>query len=143
MKVHEVMTRAVEVIGPGATLQEAAERMKDRDVGPLPVCENGRPVGMITDRDITVRSTAEGFDPWTTYVREVMTPGVDSCYEDQDVAEAARLMKDRQVRRLVVLNRDGQLVGIVALADLAVHVRDEHLSSKTLEGVSEPAAPRP
>ena len=120
MLVREVMTRDAQVVGPEDTIQEAADKMKDFDVGPLPVCEGDRLLGLVTDRDIAVRATAEGFDPWTTKVREVMTPGVIFCFEDQDVAEAARLMKDKQVRRLVVLNRDKRLVGIVTLGDLAV-----------------------
>jgi CBS domain-containing protein len=134
------MTRRVEVIRPDSTLQEAAEKMKDLDVGPLPVCEGDRLVGMITDRDITVRGVAEGQDPWTDHVRDVMTKEVIFCFEDQDVAEAARLMKDKQVRRLVVLDRDRRLVGIVSLGDLAVDA-DEEVAGNTLEGVSQPAVP--
>jgi CBS domain-containing protein len=140
MQVRDVMTRRVEVIRPDSTLQEAAEKMKDLDVGPLPVCEGDRLVGMITDRDITVRGVAEGQDPWTDHVCDAMTKEVIFCFEDQDVAEAARLMKDKQVRRLVVLNRDKRLVGIVSLGDLAVDA-DEEVAGNTLEGVSQPALP--
>jgi CBS domain-containing protein len=139
MQVKDVMTRGVECVAPEATLQDAAEKMKTLDVGPLPVCENDRLVGMITDRDITVRATAEGEHPWTGRVREVMTPGVVYCFEDQDVAEAAHLMEEKQLRRLVVLNRDKRMVGIVSLGDLAVRTKDEHLGGKTLEHISEPA----
>ena len=117
MKVREVMTRDVAVVHPDSTLQEAADRMRQLDVGPLPVCDNDRLVGMITDRDITVRSTAEGLDPWTAQVREAMTPEVVYCSEDDDVAEAARLMNEKQVRRLPVLDRNRRLVGIVSLCD--------------------------
>ena len=141
MQVKEVMTPNVEVIHPDSTLQDAAEKMKTLDVGPLPVCEGDRVVGMITDRDVTVRAVAEGYDPWTTPVRQAMTPEVISCYEDQDVAEAARLMKDKQVRRLLVLSRDQRLVGLVSLGDLAVGLGDEQISSETLERVSEPNQP--
>jgi CBS domain-containing protein len=133
MLVREVMTRGVETIAADSTLQDAAQKMKDLDVGPLPVCEGGRLVGMLTDRDITVRSTAEGLDPWTTKVREAMTPEVVSCFADQDVSEAARLMKEKKVRRLPVLDRDRRLVGILALGDLA---------GDALEDVSPPAGPR-
>src|SRR5947209_10896530 len=104
MKVKEIMDPRVAVVHADTTVQEAAEKMKDLDVGPLPVCENDRLVGMVTDRDITVRAVAEGHDPWTDHVRDVMTPEVIFCFEDQDVAEAARLMKRKQVRRLLVLN---------------------------------------
>src|SRR6266478_4882563 len=100
MKVRELMTRDIAVVHPDSTLQEAADRMRQLDVGPLPVCDHDRLVGMITDRDITVRSTAEGLDPWTTQVREAMTPEVISCSEDDDITDAARLMTEKQVRRL-------------------------------------------
>jgi CBS domain-containing protein len=142
MKVFDMMTRGVECIRPDATLREAADKMKQLDIGPLPVCENDRLVGMITDRDITVRATAEGFPPGLGQVREVMTPDIVYCFEDQDVSEAAQLMEQNQIRRLVVLNRDKRLVGIVSLGDLAVKVGDEGLSQEALEQVSEPAMPR-
>lgn len=142
MRVSDVMTRGVECTRPDATLREAAGRMKELDVGALPVCgDNDRLVGMITDRDVTVRSTAAGSDPGAAHVRDVMTPDVVYCFEDQDVAEAARLMKESQIRRLVVLDRDKRLVGIVSLGDLAVETGDEVLAGNTLEAVSEPAQP--
>jgi CBS domain-containing protein len=139
MLLKDIMTRDVEVIRPDASLQEAAERMRALDVGPLPVCDGERLVGMITDRDLTVRATAEGKDPATTQVRDVMTADVHYCFEDQDVNEAARMMQERQVRRLLVLNRDKRLAGIVSLGDLAVETDDEDLSGETLEAVSEPS----
>src|SRR6266404_2600668 len=106
MRVSDVMTRGAECISPEATLQEAAERMKALDVGSLPVCSaKDRLVGMVTDRDITVRSVSDGRDPKTDRVRDVMTPKVFYCFDDQLVADAARQMEDSQVRRLVVLNR--------------------------------------
>lgn len=142
MQVKDVMTRNVEVINPDATLQEAAQKMQAFDVGPIPVSEGERVVGMITDRDITVRATAVGQSPFTGLVRDVMTPNVVSCYEDQDVQEAARLMQEHQIRRLIVLDRNERLVGIVSLADLAVDAGDDKLSGQTLESVSEPNYPR-
>jgi CBS domain-containing protein len=135
------MTRDVDVIFPDATLEEAALRMDKRNVGPLPVCDGNWLVGMATDRDITVRATAEGKDPRTTPVRDVMTHDVVYCYEDQEVHEAARVMEDHQIRRVPVLNRDKRLVGIVSLGDLAVSTRDDALSGEVLERVSEPAEP--
>ena len=142
MQVREIMTRGVEVIHPNNTLEEAARRMKELDIGPLPVCENNRPVGMLTDRDIAVRSTAQGEDPTMDRVRDVMTSEVISCFEDEDVAVAARLMKQKQVRRLLVLSReDNRLVGILSLDDLAVRTGDEVVSGNTLEGVAWPAVP--
>jgi CBS domain-containing protein len=111
--------------------------MKTLDVGSLPVCDNDRLVGLITDRDIAVRAVAEGCDPRTTTVQNVMTPDVLYCFEDQVVQEAAQLMSEQQVRR-VVLNRDKRLVGIVSLSDLAVDAGDEKLAGMTLEQVSLP-----
>jgi CBS domain-containing protein len=136
------MTHNVECIPPDATLQEAAQRMEALDVGPLPVSEDGRLVGMLTDRDITVRATAQGLDPKTTTVRQVLTPRVLYCFEDQDVEGAARLMEAQQVRRLVVLSGDKRLVGIVSLGDLAVETDDEHLAGEALQAVSQPVATR-
>jgi len=141
MRVREIMTRGVQCVGPDTTLQEAARKMRDLDVGPLPVCENDRLAGIITDRDITVRAVAQGLNPATTRVRDVMTPDVHYCFEDQHILEAARLMKEQQIRRILVLNNDERLVGIVSLADLAVDAGDDELSGDTLEAVSEPAAP--
>jgi CBS domain-containing protein len=142
MKVKDVMTHGCECIGPESTLREAARWMKELDVGPLPVCDNDRLVGMLTDRDIVLRAVAEGRDPSTTRVLDVMTPNITYCFEDQDVGEAARLMEDKQIRRLVVLNRDKRLVGIVSLGDLAVETGDERLVGEALERISEPASPR-
>ena len=141
MQLREVMTRDVEVIGPDATLEEAARKMDALDVGPLPVCENDRLVGMITDRDVTVRATAAGRDPTTTRVREAMTEDLVFCREEEDVETAAQLMKSRQVRRLPVLNEQHRVVGIVSLGDLAVQAGDERLSGGIPESVSEPSQP--
>jgi CBS domain-containing protein len=138
MRVRDVMTHGAECVAPSASLQEAARKMKNLDVGPLPVCEGDRLVGMITDRDITVRGTAEGCDPRTTRVRDVLTPDVVYCFENQDVKDAARLMAENQVRRLVVLNEAKRLVGIVSLGDLALESGDAGLSARTLEDVSLP-----
>jgi CBS domain-containing protein len=142
MQIREVMTKGVEVVRPDETLQNAAQKMKSIDVGPLPVCDGDRLVGMITDRDIIVRATAEGRDPKTTPVKEAMTPGIVYVYEDQDIEEAASLMKERQIRRLVVLDRNKKLVGILSLGDIAADNRDDKLSGDVLERVSEPSEPR-
>ena len=141
MKVQEVMTREVEVIHPNATIAEAAQKMKSLDVGPLPVCDGAKVLGMVTDRDITIRATAAGHDPNTTKVRDVMSPDVEHVFEDQDVKDAAQLMAEKQIRRLIVLNRDKRLVGIVAMADLAVDTHKDKLTGQTLESISEPAHP--
>jgi CBS domain-containing protein len=136
------MTPGVEVIHPDSTLQKAAAKMKARDIGPLPVGENGRLVGILTDRDITVRATAKGKSPMASRVRDIMTREVVYCFDDQLVGEAARLMQENQVRRLLVLDHDKRLVGIVSLGDLAIEAGDEELAGHTLEQVSEPALAR-
>ena len=110
MQLKDVMTRGVEVARPDETLMEAAQKMRALDVGPLPVADGIEIVGMLTDRDITVRATAEGLDPKSATVEEVMTPEVVFCYEDDDVKDAAKLMAENQLRRLIVLNR-GSSVG--------------------------------
>lgn len=142
MQLRDIMTREVQVVCPDATLEDAAKIMQQLDVGPVPVCDGERLVGMLTDRDITIRATAQGKDPKSTTAREVMTPDVVYCYEDQDVQEAARLMEEKQIRRLLVLNRDKRLVGIVSLGDLAEGTHDEELEAEVLEAVSTPSAPK-
>jgi len=142
MQVKDIMTPNAECIRPDDTLEDAAKKMRDLDIGPLPVCgDNDRLAGMITDRDIAVRAVAEGKDPRTTKVREVMSEKIIYCFEDQDVEEAARIMQERQVRRLVVLNRDKRLVGIVSLGDLATETGDRMKVGEVLQDISEPALP--
>jgi len=138
MQVYQAMTPDVMCVPPEATLMEAACLMRSLDVGPLPVCEGDRLLGMVTDRDITVRATAEGYDPRATHVADVMTAQVVCCRDSDDVREAAKLMQRRQLRRLVVVNGGGRLVGIVSLGDLALQTGDDKLAGETLERVSEP-----
>jgi CBS domain-containing protein len=135
------MTRNPEVVTPTATLEEAARKMDQLDVGPLPVCENDRLVGMVTDRDITVRATSAGKDPRSTPVAEAMTRDLVYCFEDQDVRDAARMMEDKQIRRVPILSREHRLVGIVSLGDVATSGRDDRMTGEVLERVSEPAEP--
>lgn len=140
MQLSEVMTRNVETIRPDATLQEAAEKMKSLDVGVLPVAD-GQLKGILTDRDIVVRCIAEGREARSCKVSEVMSRDVATCHEDQDVQEAAKLMQEKQIRRIVVLNRDDKIVGIISLGDLATDIGNKNLSRKVLEKVSEPSGP--
>jgi len=142
MRVKDIMTPGVECVSPDDTLQAAACKMRDLDVGPLPVCDHDRIAGMLTDRDITVRAIAGGKDPTSARVREAMTEDVIFCFEDQDVEEAARMMQERQVRRILVLNRDKRLTGIVSLGDLAAEAGDKHRSGEVLQDISEPSIPR-
>jgi CBS domain-containing protein len=142
MQVCEVMTRRAECISPDANLQEAAERMRELDIGALPVCDHDRLTGMLTDRDIILRSVSEGHDPQTDRVKDNMTPQIIYCFEDDDITQAAELMSSRQVRRLPVLDHDKHLVGILALGDLAVESGVQQLAGDTLENVSQPSSPK-
>ena len=142
MELRDIMTRNVEVVNGNASLKEAATKMKKLDVGLIPVCDGDRLKGLLTDRDITIRATADGRDPSKTKVSEVMSTDIAYCLEDQAVDEAVILMEARQIRRLPILNQDKQLVGIVSLADIAVHVGDRDLTGETLEEISEPAEPK-
>jgi CBS domain-containing protein len=142
MRIEHAMTRGVECVQPEDSICHAARRMAELDVGSLPVCgKNDKLVGIVTDRDITIRATASSCDPDRTPVRDIMTPKIVCCFEDQDVAEAARLMEEKQVRRLAVLNNENRLVGILSLGDIAVRMHDDRLSGEALERVSEPAMP--
>jgi CBS domain-containing protein len=142
MRLGEIMTRDVEVIGSNAPLKEAAAKMKQLDVGLIPICDGDRLKGTLTDRDITVRATAEGKNPSKTKVSAIMSTDIAYCYEDQEIEEAVSVMEARQIRRLPILNRDKHLVGIVALGDLAMHAGQNELVGETLKEVSRPAAPR-
>jgi CBS domain-containing protein len=141
MRLKDVMTRDVEVTHPDTLVQEAAKKMYELDVGSLPVCDGQRLVGTLTDRDMVIRAVAQGRNPATTSVREIMTPEVIYVFEDQDVKEAAKLMQEKQIRRLPIISRDKRLVGIVSLGDLAVDTGKEKLVGETLTEVSEPSQP--
>lgn len=142
MRIREAMTPGVECVKPGDCIIQAAEKMRDLDVGALPVCgDNGRLLGMVTDRDITLRATASALDPSQTCVRDVMTYDVIHCFEDQDIQDAVDIIEREQVRRLVVLSRDQRLVGILSLGDIAVKNPNEQLCGEALERVSQPAEP--
>lgn len=142
MQVNEIMTRSVDLVDPNTMLRDAAVKMRADNIGALPVGENDRLVGMVTDRDIVVRAVAEDRAPATTAVREVMAEGIVYCFDDDAVDDAARIMANHQIRRLPVLNRDKRLVGIVALADLA-RTGAEKPKAEAIEGISQPSdAPR-
>jgi CBS domain-containing protein len=134
------MTPNVVSVLPDTALVDVALAMRNLDVGPVPVVEEGRLVGVITDRDITVRATAEGWDPRTTRAADVMSREIVTCREVDDVRSAARLMQDVQLRRLLVVDEEGHLTGIVSLGDIALQTGDDRLAGETLERISEPAA---
>jgi CBS domain-containing protein len=140
MKIREIMTPDAQCVGPDETLVDAAGLMRQLDVGVLPVCDDGEVIGMLTDRDITIRAVADARDPGTTKVREIMSPGSVSVFEDQNVDEAVHMMEEHQVRRAPVLNRENRLVGILSLGDIAVDA-SAALSGEALKRVSQPAEP--
>jgi CBS domain-containing protein len=135
-KISDVMTRDVRIASPNQTIREVADEMAKADVGSLPVGENDRLVGMITDRDIVLRAVAKGRDPKTP-VRDVMTDRIQYCYEDDDVTTVAENMATLGVRRLAVLNSGKRLVGIVALSNVA-NCGESKATNKLLKGVAEP-----
>ncbi|MDZ5698141.1 CBS domain-containing protein [Chelativorans sp. M5D2P16] len=137
MQIRELMSTSVDIVDPNTTIRDAARKMRADNVGALPVGENDRLVGMVTDRDITVRAVAEERAAGNTTVREVMSEKVFYCFEDEEPERAAAVMSEHQVRRLPILNRDKRLVGILAMADLARG--DGEAAEHALEGVSEPS----
>lgn len=138
MHVSEVMSRDVRVASPDDTLKRAAQMMTDSDCGVLPVGEDDRLVGMLTDRDIAVRAVAQGKSPSKCKVREVMSPEIKYIYEDESIEDAVRNMSALQVRRLPVLSRAKRLVGIVSLGDVATKHGDG--AGEALKHISEPSA---
>lgn len=138
MKLNEIMTRDVEVIHPDDTLQTAARKMRDRDIGFLPVCDDDQLIGVLSDRDVVVRALADGMNSGAIVGRDLITSPAIYCFDDQSLDEAAKLMHDNQIRRLVILNReDKRMTGVVSLGDLAVHV-DDTLTGDVLQSISEP-----
>jgi CBS domain-containing protein len=137
MKVRDAMTRDVRLVKPEQPIREAAKTMADLDIGALPVEENDRLVGMITDRDIAVRAVAAGRGP-DTEIREVMSRDVKYCYDDQTIEEVTQNMGELRVRRLPVLNRDKRLVGILSLGDLAIDEGAQDEAGEALGGISRP-----
>ena len=136
MRVGEAMTREVRVANPGQSIREVAKIMAEIDAGAMPVGDNDRLVGMITDRDIAIRAVAQGKGP-DTPVRDVMsTEQVLFCYEDEELDHVAKNMSEQQVRRLPVVNRDKRLVGIVSLGNLAQ--REGRAANKAVKGVTKP-----
>jgi CBS domain-containing protein len=136
MKVKDAMSTDVQLITPDRTIREAAQRMIEIDAGVLPVAENDRLVGMITDRDIAVRAVALGKSP-DSKVREAMSGEVLYCYDDEDLTHVSRNMSDMKVRRLPVVNRDKRLVGVISVGDIARHEQPTTVG-RMVSKVSEP-----
>ena len=141
MRVSEVMTSEVTWVGPDATIPEIARRMRAEDIGSVPVAERDRLIGIVTDRDIVVRIVAEGGDLDSATARQVMSPRILYCYEDDTVTDVLKNMGDNQVRRLPVISREKRLVGVVSLGDLSQAA--ETPAGGALKEISEPALAAP
>lgn len=139
MNIADIMTHNATVIRPDATVREACEKMRDEDIGFLPVCDGDTVLGTVTDRDIATRAIADSANLENRLVSDIMTKELVFVYDDQEILEAARLMEVKQVRRLVVINRNKKLVGVLSLGDLSRQSTDQHLAVEVLERVSEPA----
>jgi CBS domain-containing protein len=138
MKISEIMTSTVRSLQPESSVQEAAQLMKDYEIGALPICDNGRIVGIVTDRDITIRGVAAGLDAGKTPIRRVMSTNVAYCFDNDDVDDVVRIMEAQQVRRLPILNASLQLAGIVTLGDVAVRTKNSDIAGETLQQISLP-----
>ena len=138
MQVNQAMSRKVQVCRPDQSIRDVARMMSDADIGSLPVGDDDRLVGMVTDRDITVRAVGQGLGP-DTPVRQVMTAEVKYCFDDEEVDDVARNLGSQQLHRLPVVNRDKRLVGFLALADLA-NADQDGATATAVEGISRPGA---
>jgi CBS domain-containing protein len=123
MEIREIMTRQVEVISRDADVRAAAIKMRDLDIGVIPVCDGATFAGILTDRDIAVRLAAEGHDATRTFVGEIMTRDLTYCFEDQNIDDAAIVMEFHRIDRLPILDRNHQLVGIVSLSDIGARLK--------------------
>lgn len=134
MKVREIMTSNVECLPPDTSIREIAQEMKSLDVGFIPICENDRLVGTVTDRDIVIRAVAEGVDVNTSRAREIMSREVIYAFEDDDVKTVAEKMRDKDVRRILILDEAKRLVGVVSIGDISKV--EEKVSGKTLHDIT-------
>ncbi len=138
MQIADVMSRGVELVSPDATVQEAATKMAEGDIGAVLIGTDDEPAGILTDRDIILRVVVEGRDSTTLPVSEVMSSTLFTCREEDTVQEVFREMSERQVRRLPVFDQNGKLSGIVALSDLGRLERDSRLTSEALREIADP-----
>jgi CBS domain-containing protein len=133
MLVRDAMSPHPETVAPENSIQEAALKMRSLNVGALPVMDGTLLMGMITDRDIVTRAVASGLPPLTTSVREAMTPQSVWCFDDQETIEAARIMEAMAVRRLMVLDRDQKLVGVITVDDIAAIAQQERIAGEVID----------
>lgn len=137
MKAKEIMTTNPEIISPTTTLNEAAEKMRNQDIGFLPIGKNDRLIGAITDRDIVIRGLALGKDSTKSTVKDIMSDEIRYCFENDSLEKVADMMSDLQIRRLAVLNDQKRIVGIISLGDVACKSQDDKLTGKVTAEVSE------
>ena len=135
MKVKDMMHKGAEYVAPNAKLQVIAKKMRDHDVGAIPVCEGGKPIGMVTDRDIAIRALANGKDPSKLEAKDVMSRKVLYCRDSEEAEDAIRIMEKNQIRRLPVLNEAQKLVGMVSLGDIS-HALSQDLTGEVTRAVS-------
>lgn len=137
MLAKDIMSKKPEFLPPNATLTQAADQMLIHDYGFIPVGENDRLIGAVTDRDITVRAIAAGKDPTKTVLRDIMSKGIHFCLETDSLEKVVQQMEKLQIRRLVVLNKDKRMTGIISLGDIATKGKDVKLCSELTEAVSQ------
>jgi CBS domain-containing protein len=140
-QISDIMTREVRCVAPNDSLQRAAKIMGELDVGSLPVWDGQNLIGMVTDRDITIRGVAQGKQVDSAAVSEVMSTDVQWCFEDDQIDEVMEKMQDAQIRRVPVMDRQNRLIGMVSLGDLATKTRADEEVQDTLESVSQPSEP--
>lgn len=137
MLAKEIMSKNPEFLPPSATLKQAADQMRVHDYGFIPIGENDRLIGTVTDRDLTIKAVADGMDPNKKTVKEVMHKGVYFCFEDDPLEKVIKQMEGLQVRRLVVLNKEKRMTGIISLGDIATRANNPELCSELTEAVSQ------
>lgn len=137
MQAKELMSKKPEFLPPSATLKQAADQMRAHDYGFIPIGENDRLIGAVTDRDLAIKAVADGLDPNKKTIKEVMHKGIHFCFEEDSLEEVVQKMEKLQVRRLVVLNKDKRMTGIISLGDIATRSKNPELCSELTEAVSQ------
>lgn len=135
MQVKDIMTSNVEALPPSASIKTLARKMRDLNLGTIPIEEDGKITGMVTDRDLVLRGLADSRDPDKTFARDIMSHDVTFCYDDQDVPDVAHLMEEKKLYRLPVVTHDGKMVGLFSVSDLAQHAAYE-LTGEVMHAVS-------
>lgn len=137
MKAKDLMSTNPEILSPETTLKQAAEKMREQNIGFLPIGENDRLIGTITDRDLAIRGVAAGKDPNKTAVRDIMTDEIRYCFENDSAEKVSEIMSSLKIRRLIILNDNKRMVGIISMGDVATKSQDFKLSGKVIAAISE------